>query len=81
MDRYGVEIMEEDRSSNCRKGTSPDIVPLVASQPNSVGVGHERLNMELSADHSKLDGAASGLEESEPLLSVTRRIKEKREGE
>ena len=71
MDCYGVHIMEEDTvSQGSRKGLSP---PLITSQVNVDAAGNDA--------HVRLDGATSALDESEPLLSVTQRLKEKREGE
>ena len=69
--------MEEDTgSSGSRKGLSP---PLISSKVNSLSMGNS--NVDGRDARVKLDGAASGIDESEPLLSVTQRIKEKREGE
>ena len=72
-----MQIMEEDRTSG-RVATSQ----LFAGGSSSEGVGsHSKLNMELSADHSTAQAASVyELDESEPLLSVTQRIQEKREG-
>ena len=85
MDSFGIQTMEEDKAGGIVKRTvSPEIVSLVTGQvANSAVIGNHsaKIDMELSADQSgALDGAASGLDETEPLLSVTQRIKEKREG-
>ena len=66
--------MEEDTESSglSRRGLSP---PIVANQVNSISVGKSNHDTQV-----KMDGATTALDESEPLLSVTRRIKEKREG-
>lgn len=79
--------MEEDREGGIvSRALSPKVVSLVTGHhatANSAGMGNHsaKIDMELSTDHSgALDGAASGLDETEPLLSVTQRIKEKREG-
>ena len=78
MDCYGVYAMEEDTGSRSnRKGLSP---PLITSQANSFGVGNSNVGDGRDVAHVRLDGATSALSESEPLLSVTRRLKEKREG-
>ena len=79
MDRCGVEIMEEDRTVRIAAG-SPLTGPLdtsTAAKSSSTVLGNH--NMELSAGRS--GGVATGLDEYQPLLSVTQRIKEKREGE
>jgi hypothetical protein len=78
MDCYGVQIMEEDtESQGSRKGLSP---PLITNQVNSFNVGNSTVDAGRDA-HVRLDGATSAIDESEPLLSVTQRLKEKREGE
>ena len=74
-----MEIMEEDKTARITTA-SPLIGPLDASAMNSSSAkirSHSRVDME-GRDG---DIAASGLDESEPLLSVTQRIKKKREGE
>ena len=88
MDSCGVQTMEEDRAGGIvSRAVSPKIVSLVTGHhvaANSTGMGNpsEIIDMKLSSDHSgALDGAASGLDETEPLLSVTQRINKKREGE
>ena len=88
MDSCGVQTMEEDRAGRIvSRAVSPKIVSLVTGHQaaaNSTGKSNPsaKIDMELSSDHSgALDGAASGLDETEPLLSVTQRIKKKREGE
>ena len=81
--------MEEDKAA-VNRAVSPKIVSFVtghrsAAANSPTGMGNSssaKIDTELSSDHSgALDGAASGLDENEPLLSVTQRIKKKREGE
>lgn len=80
--------MEEDRTGEIvNRAVSPKRVSLVTGHhaaANSTGMGNQsaKIDMELSSDNGgALDGAASGLDETEPLVSVTQRIKKKREGE
>ena len=68
---------EDSGSPGSRKGLSP---PLITSQVSSFSVGNSNVDAGRDA-HVRLDGASSALDESEPLLSVTQRLKAKREGE
>ena len=67
---------EDSGSPGNRKGLSPPIT----SQVSSFSVGNSNVDAGRDA-HVRLDGASSALDESEPLLSVTQRLKAKREGE
>ena len=80
MDPYGVQTMEQENSASLgsRKTLSPSPSLVNSRVANSIGLeGHT------DAQVIRLDGgtASTPLDETEPLLSVTQRIKQKREGE
>ena len=87
-----METMEEDRASVRTTGvTSPVVASPFASQAtigSSVVLARNHSTAKNGLEMSSGDGQAQasssaviGLDESEPLLSVTQRIQEKKEGE